>query len=87
MCGSRGVPIQGRAGAGPHTSSPLGASSKVQSSCRSEGAERTRSGTGQQTRMGHPAKLPQPLPASLLPRAGAQGLSHGPKNVPREGRN
>lgn len=40
---------------------------------------------GQQARLKCPVTLPQLLPASLLPRAGAKGLSQGLKNVPREG--
>lgn len=78
--------MQGQAGEGHRTTSPLGASSKGHSSCRSAGAERTGQGWGSR-RTGHPARLLQRLPASLLPRAGAEGLSQSLKNVPREGRN
>lgn len=86
-CGCREGKCRARLGRATHAPSPLGASSKVQSSCSSAGAERTRSGVGQQKGTGCPARPPRPLPASLLPRAGAKGLSQGLKNVPREGKN
>lgn len=47
--------------------------------------DRVRDGTASE--VGVPVRLPQLLLASLLPRAGAKGLSQGLKNVPREGRN
>lgn len=69
-----------------HTPSPLGASSKVQSRCRSAGAERTRSGGGQRKGTGHPTRPPPPLPASLLPKSRGQGTESGPEECPEGGK-